>query len=237
MSGKRSVYITVALALAAVLLVGVNVVSNSLLRTARVDLTADKLYTLSAGTETILGELEEPILIRFFYSRDLANDYPTVRDYAKRVREILEEYVIAWFLVTAIAITLTFPVWLTVNYLGNPDNGVILAAYVGSLLMAGAFLAIGNCMSAVTKNQVIAFVVAVVACFMFTVSGLPFVIDFFRGWAPQAIVDAVSAFSFLTNFDSMSKGVIDLRSVVYFGTLIVFWLFATVLLVDRRKSV
>ncbi len=96
------------------------------------------------------------------------------------------------------ALALTFPIWITVNYLGDPDNGVIVASYVGSLLMAGGYLAIGAAISATTSNQVIAFVVTVVVCFLFTISGAPLVLDFFRGWAPLALVTAISSFSFLT---------------------------------------
>jgi len=93
---------------------------------------------------------------------------------------IVGKFLAAWIFI-GIALVLTFPMWITVNVLGNPDNGVILASYIGSFLMAGAFLAIGSCVSALTKNQVIAFIVSVVVCFLFTVSGLPLVIDFFAG--------------------------------------------------------
>jgi ABC-2 type transport system permease protein len=118
---------------------------------------------------------------------------------------------------TAVALALTFPIWITVNYLGNPDNGAIFAAYLGSLFMAGGFLAIGACMSAVTRNQVIAFILAIVVCFIFLVAGLPIVLDAFRGWMAQPLVDAIASLSFLTHFRSISKGVIELRDVVYFA--------------------
>lgn len=149
---------------------------------------------------------------------------------------VLGKYLAAWAF-TAIALALTFPIWLSVNYLGSPDNGIILAGYIGSLLMAGAYLAIGSCLSAITKNQVIAFVLSVVVCFLFTVSGLPLVINFFAAWAPQAIVNLISSFSFLTNFQDMARGLIDVRHLVYFLTLIAFWLFANVLAVQSRKGV
>ena len=148
---------------------------------------------------------------------------------------VLGKFFAAWFF-TAIALALTFPVWITVNYLGDPDNGVIVASYVGSLIMAGGFLAIGSCISALTSNQVIAFVITVVVCFLFTVSGLPMVLDVFSGWAPRAVVDTVSSFSFLTNFQDMTKGVIDLRNLVYFASLIALWLFANVAVVESRKG-
>jgi ABC-2 type transport system permease protein len=148
---------------------------------------------------------------------------------------VLGKFLAAWAF-TAIALALTFPVWVTVNYLGDPDNGVIVAGYLASLLMAGAFLAISACISALTKNQVIAFVVAVVVCFLFTVSGLPLVLDFFSTWAPQALVDTVAAFSFLSNFADMMRGVIDLRHIVYFASLIAVWLFANVVAVEHTKA-
>ena len=116
------------------------------------------------------------------------------------------------------------------------DNTVIAAGYIGSLLMAGGFLSIGSCISALTKNQVIAFVVSFVICFAFNLSGFPMVIDVFSAWAPQAIVDVISSFSFLTHFDSILKGVIDLRDLVFFASLIAFWLYATVLAIEVNKS-
>lgn len=145
------------------------------------------------------------------------------------------KFLAAWAF-AGIALLLTFPLWLTVNYLGAPDNGAILAAYVGSLLMAGGYLAIGTCMSALTRNQVIAFILAVVVCFLFTLSGFPLVLDFFRGWAPQAIVDAIASLSFLTHFQSIAKGVIDLRDLVYFALVIAFWLAATAIVLDIKKA-
>jgi ABC-2 type transport system permease protein len=148
---------------------------------------------------------------------------------------VLGKFLAAWAF-AGIALLLTFPIWITVNWLGKPDNGVIAAAYFGSLLMAGGFLAIGECISAITKNQVIAFVVTVVVCFGFLLSGYPPVMDFIRPWAGQAIVDAVASFSFLTRFDSLSKGVIDLRDLIYFGTLITLFLFGSGLIVELKKG-
>ena len=87
---------------------------------------------------------------------------------------VLGKFLAAWAF-AALALALTFPIWITVNYLGDPDNGVILAAYVGSLLMAGGFLAIGSCLSAATRNQVIAFVLTAVVCFVFLLAGFPLV--------------------------------------------------------------
>ena len=126
--------------------------------------------------------------------------------------------------------------WITVNVLGEPDNGVILASYLGSFLMAGGFLSIGSCISALTKNQVIAFVVSVVICLGFILSGFPLVLELFSGWAPQFLLSAISSFSFLTHFQSISKGVLDLRDILYFLSLIAFWLFATATVIDMKKA-
>ncbi len=148
---------------------------------------------------------------------------------------VLGKYLAAWCF-TGIALALTFPLWLTVNFLGDPDNVAILAGYLGSFLMAGGFLAIGSCISALTKSQVIAFVISVVICFCFILSGFPIVLDFFQGWAPQIIIDAVSSFSFLSHFSSIQKGVIDFRDLIYFGSLIIFWLYANVLAIESKKA-
>lgn len=148
---------------------------------------------------------------------------------------VLGKFLAAWAF-TGIALALTFPIWITVNLLGNPDNGVILAGYIGSLLMAGGFLAIGAAVSAATKNQVIAFVISAALCFLFTVSGSPLVLNFFSGWAPQTIVDAVASFSFVSHFNAITRGVIDVRDIVYFGTLIAVFLFANAAIVDLKKS-
>lgn len=148
---------------------------------------------------------------------------------------VLGKFLAAWVF-SGLALALTFPMWLTVNYLGSPDNGVILAGYIGSFFMAGGYLAIGSCLSAATRNQVIAFVVSVAICFLFTVSGLPIVIDFFSVWAPQTLISTIASFSFLTHFNSITQGVIDLRDIVYFGSLITVWLIACGVVVDMKKA-
>lgn len=148
---------------------------------------------------------------------------------------VLGKFLAAW-LFAAIALVLTFPIWLTVNYLGDPDNGVILAAYIGSWLMAGAFLAISACLSAVTSNQVIAFVLGAVICFLFLMSGLDLVQVFFRDWTPPFFVDVIANLSFLTNFRSIAQGVIDLRNVVFFVSLIGVGLFINTALVELKKG-
>ena len=148
---------------------------------------------------------------------------------------VVGKFLAAWCF-AGIALLLTFPVWITINYLGSPDNGAIVAAYVGSFLMAGGFLAIGMCMSAATRNQVIAFITAAVVGFLFLLAGFPMVLDLLRLALPQVLVDAVSSLGFLTHFDAISKGVIDLRDVVYFAALIGFWLTATALVLDMKKA-
>ena len=122
------------------------------------------------------------------------------------------------------------------NYLGDPDNGVIFAGYIGSLLMAGGFLAIGSCISATTKNQVIAFIISVVVCFLFLLSDFPLVLEPLRGWVPQLIIDTIASLSFIEHFGAISKGVINLRDLVYFALMIGFWLTLNVIVVELKKS-
>ena len=152
-----------------------------------------------------------------------------------RTDMVLGKFLAAWVFI-GIALLLTFPIVITVNYLGNPDNGAIITGYIGSWLLAGGYLAIGSCMSALTKNQVIAFIVSVVACFIFIVSGLPLVLDLFSGWAPQWLVDAIASLSFLIRFDAISKGVLDLRDLLYFISLMAAWLGATAIVIDLKKA-
>jgi ABC-2 type transport system permease protein len=148
---------------------------------------------------------------------------------------VLGKFLAAWVF-AGIALALTFPMWITVNFLGDPDNGAILASYVGSWLMAGGYLAIGSAVSAGTNNQVIAFVVSVVLCFLFTIAGAPLVMDTLKAVLPLALTDTISSFSFLTHFNAIMAGVIDLRDIVFFGTLIAFFLYVTTVLIDLRKA-
>ena len=148
---------------------------------------------------------------------------------------VLAKFLAAWAF-TAIALALTFPLWLTVNYLGTPDNGVILASYIGSLIMAGAYLAVGACFSALTSNQVIAFVLAALVCLIFAVGGTPIVLEFFTAWAPAGVIDTIASLSFMSNFRAIARGVIDVSALVYFASVIAFFLFANVVLVDLYKA-
>lgn len=148
---------------------------------------------------------------------------------------VIGKFAAAWAF-SAVALTSTFPLWITVNYLGSPDNGVIAASYLGSWFMAGAFLAIGSCISALTRNQVIAFVITAVISLCFVLSGYPLVLEFFSTWAPEILVQAISKFSFLSHFDAISKGVLDVRDMIYFVSVIAFWLFANAILIELKKA-
>jgi ABC-2 type transport system permease protein len=145
------------------------------------------------------------------------------------------KFLAAWAF-TGISLALTFPTWITVNYLGDPDNGIIVAAYLGSLLMAGGFLAIGACISAVTKNQVIAFILSVVACFVLLAPGLGVVQQVLGGVAPQWLVDGIVSLGFQEHFEYISKGVIDLRDLLYFALLIGAALFANTIVLELKKA-
>jgi ABC-2 type transport system permease protein len=168
---------------------------------------------------------------------------------------VLGKFLAAWAFV-GIALALTFPTWLTVNYLGNPDNGAIFAGYIGALVMAGGFLAVGSCMSALTSNQVIAFVLAFVVCAVFVLAGFTAVTDWSRAifsgiaswgfWGDgmsagiesigAALTNGIAGLSFLTHFENLMKGVLDLRDLLFFALVIVFFLLASTALLDTRKS-
>ncbi len=148
---------------------------------------------------------------------------------------VVGKFLAAW-LFTGIALALTVPMWATVNYLGDPDNGVIFAAYLGSLLMAGGFLAVGSCISAATKNQVVAFILSVTACLVLLLASFSLVLDVFSVWAPQVLVDTIASLSFLTHFENISKGVIDVRDLVYFGLLIAAMLYANTIVLELKKA-
>jgi len=148
---------------------------------------------------------------------------------------VIGKFLAAW-LVTLVSLILTMPIWLCVNYLGEPDNGVIFAGYVGSLLMAGGFLSIGAFISALTKNQVIAFVLTVLACLLINLSGFPMVTEILNNWLPAVIVETIGSFSFIYNFDVITKGLIDVKSLCFFASLIVFSLYANSILIEANKA-
>ncbi|MBS0384757.1 MAG: ABC transporter permease [Proteobacteria bacterium] len=148
---------------------------------------------------------------------------------------VLGKYLAAWTVAGA-ALVLTFPLWITVNFLGSPDNAAIFTAYLSSFLMAGAYIAIGSAMSALTPAQVVAFVLAVLASFVLTALGLPLVSDFFAGVVGGGVAETISRFSILYHFDAAQRGVVDFRSVFYFATLIALCLGFTAVSVDARRG-
>ena len=154
---------------------------------------------------------------------------------AAGTQTVLGKFLAAWIFI-GIALALTFPFWLTVRFLGDPDNGVILASYLGSWLMAGAILAIGAAVSAATKNQVIAFVVSAALVFVLIAAGTPTVTGLFEGWAPDALIRAVVGASLFGHFTAITRGVVDLRDVFYFASIIVAFLAANAVLVDLKKA-
>jgi ABC-2 type transport system permease protein len=148
---------------------------------------------------------------------------------------ILGKYLAAWCF-AGIALALTFPIWITVNYLGDPDNGVIFAAYIGSFLMAGGFLAVGSFVSALTKNQVIAFVVTAAICFLLIAAGTSVVLNAFNQWAPGWVVDFLRSLSFSDHYRGIARGIFDLRDLVYFASVIALFLFLNGVAVERSKA-
>ena len=153
------------------------------------------------------------------------------------LQAVLGKYLAAWIF-TGIALALTFPFWITVNYLGHPDNGVILASYLGSFLMAGAFLAIGAAISSACKNQVIAFVLSGTVCFLFTAAGSGVVLSLLqnKSWIPDGLVSGIANLSFMQHFIAIQRGVLDLRDLIYFASVIVLFLFANTLIVELKKA-
>lgn len=148
---------------------------------------------------------------------------------------VLGKFLAAWVF-CGIALALTCPIWITVSWLGSPDHGVIAMGYLGSWLVAGCFLALGSCMSALTKNQVVAFVLGAALCFLFLMSGVDMVLAAFRGWAPDFIVDLIASFSLITHFVALSKGVLPLTTVVFIVTLVGTSLFINKLIIDLKKA-
>ncbi len=148
---------------------------------------------------------------------------------------ILGKFLASWIFL-ALALALTFPVVITVNWLGEPDNGQILAGYFGSLMLAGVYLAITCMTSALTRNQVIAFILSVAACLFLILAGFNPVTDLFTRWASPAVVETIAAFSVVTHYDGFQKGVIDSRDLLFFASVIGFALFATAVILRNRRS-
>src|SRR3954469_12997423 len=148
---------------------------------------------------------------------------------------IVGKFLASW-LILALALALTFPIVITVNYLGSPDNGVIVASYIGSLLLCGAYLSISAMTSAMTRNQVVSFILSVVLCLFLILAGWNPVTDLLARWANPAVVDTVAAFSVVTHFDGFQRGVIDLRDLAFFLSVIGFALFATGVIIRGHRA-
>jgi ABC-2 type transport system permease protein len=148
---------------------------------------------------------------------------------------IVGKFLASW-LVLALALLLTFPIVITVNYLGHPDNGVILASYAGSLLLSGTYLSVSAMTSAMTRNQVVSFIVSVVICLFLILAGWPPITNLLTQWASSWFVETIAAFSVMTHFDSIQKGVIDSRDVLFFLSVIVFCLFTTSVIIRAHRA-
>ena len=148
---------------------------------------------------------------------------------------ILGKFLAAWIFIGLI-VALTFPIVLTTVYLGAPDRGAIMGGYIGSLLLAGAYLSVGMLTSALTRNQVISFVLSLVICLFLLLAGWPPVTDLMVRWAPEWLVRGVAAFSFMPHYEAFQKGVLDLRDFAYYFSVMIFMLFGTHLVLENRKA-
>ena len=148
---------------------------------------------------------------------------------------VVGKFLASWIF-TLIALILTMPIWITVNYLGEPDNHVILISYFGSWLMAGAFLALTSCLSALTKNQVIAFIISSISGFVLIMAGFNLVLSAVRSWSPNWITETISSMSFLSHFSRIQMGVFDLSTLVFFVSMIILCLWINVQLVEVKKA-
>jgi ABC-2 type transport system permease protein len=148
---------------------------------------------------------------------------------------IVGKFLAAWLFIVA-GLALTFPIVITACYLGSPDLGVVFCGYVGSILLAAAYVSAGMLTSALTRSQVISFVLSLLICLVLLLAGWPPVTDMFVKWAPEWLVNAVASFSFMPHFESIQRGVIDLRDLAYYASVIVFMTFATHVVLENRKS-
>jgi gliding motility-associated transport system permease protein len=148
---------------------------------------------------------------------------------------IVGKFLASWLVLT-LALVLTFPIVITVNYLGHPDNGVILASYAGSLLLSGAYLSVSAMTSAMTRNQVVSFIISLVICLFLILAGWPPVTNLLTQWASPWFVEGIAAFSVMTHFDSIQKGVIDSRDVLFFLSVIAFCLFTTSVIIRAHRA-
>jgi ABC-2 type transport system permease protein len=148
---------------------------------------------------------------------------------------VTAKFLAAWFFL-GLALVLTFPLVITVAYLGDPDMGSIVCGYMGSFLLAGAYLSVGSMTSSLTRNQVVSFILSVVVCLFLVLSGWEPVTGYLSGWAPLWLIDLVSGFSFMPHFSSMERGVIDVRDLVYYLSVMFFMLFASGVILQNRRS-
>ncbi len=148
---------------------------------------------------------------------------------------ILGKFLAAWAFI-AIGVAMTFPIIITTCFLGSPDIGVIITGYIGTVLMAGAYVSVGMLTSSMTRSQVIGFVLALVVCLFLIIAGWPPITNFLVSWAPAWLIETVAAFSFMPHYESMQRGVLDLIDVTYYISVMVFFLTATHVVVDSRKS-
>ena len=148
---------------------------------------------------------------------------------------VIGKFLASWIF-TLIALILTMPIWVTVNYLGDPDNNVILISYIGSWLMAGAFLALTSCLSALTKNQVIAFIISSISGFVLIMAGFNLVLSSVRSWTPTWVAETIGSMSFLSHFSRIQMGVFDLRTLIFFVSMIILCIWINVQLVQIKKA-
>lgn len=148
---------------------------------------------------------------------------------------VISKFMAAWIVAT-IALTLTFPVILTVNYLGAPDNGSIASGFFGSWLLSGVYIAVGSCMSATTRNQIIAYSSTLIICLLFTTNNIPNIFDYFSAWIPSWALDTLNSMSLLKRFDSLSRGIVCACDVLYIFSLMTAWIAATVVVIELKKS-
>lgn len=147
---------------------------------------------------------------------------------------LIGKFLAAWAFI-AIGLVCTFPIVITTAWLGNPDMGAIITGYAGSFLLAGASVAVGTFASALTRSQVISFVIALSACLLLTLAGFEPVTGMFASWAPW-LADAIAASSLLHHFNALCRGVLDLADIAYYASVMIFMLAAAHLVIDNRKA-
>lgn len=148
---------------------------------------------------------------------------------------ICGKFLAAWLFV-GLALLLTFPAILTVVYLGDPDGGIIFTGYLGSFAVAGIYLAVGTMTSAMTRSQIVSFIISLVVCLLLVLAGWPMVTNMFSAWAPEWLVNGVAACSVIPHYDALQRGVVDTRDLVYAATVILFCLFTTAVILRNRRS-